>query len=479
MLFLAFGNTIQAQEEIFTLRMRIQRGPDSKQKINSTRYPFDGTLDSSRIYKDNENLKVPLNFSIANFYESIFTNISDFSYAHFSTISEFEEAQFNKLVQFNSAQFHDKVNFYYSKFHSFASFFCSQFFDVVEFVESEFRSTALFDAAYFQKLVDYSGARFNQDANFRSVNFAGDAVFEVAHFYALAYFGYCNFNGRANFNTSQFFCSGDFYSATFYNEADFRDAGFKNLSFERAEIKSKMFLGSQKGQKYDFTRTIFSSNTKLILCEIVDLNIQQEKIRYVFLCDTLNYNLKSLIIENLKNLSFSENKKAQFELEYIFAKSTMFQEPGDKYIKNRWYKILKWPKWFFNALYYITMGLGYKPFRLIYWIFGFITLFATIYFVKFGQKINSYIMESYSLKSRTKNLQSNYEWFDTLLNCTFFSVAILLTVRLKGNILTFFDTKEKKIILTQWLVGLLIYLSFLTFSKSGSILNTFKNLFVE
>ena len=118
-------------------------------------------------------------------------------------------------------------------------------------------------------------------------------------------------------------------------------------------------MGSQENQFYDLTRAIFSPNSKLVIYDLAELILQVEKIQHITLCDTISFNLKRLIIDYLKDKSYKNNKKAQFELEYIFSKSTMFQEPGDEYIKNKWHQIWKWPKWFINTLYYITMGLGW------------------------------------------------------------------------------------------------------------------------
>ena len=55
---------------------------------------------------------------------------------------------------------------------------------------------------------------------------------------------------------------------------------------------------------------------------------------------------------------------------------------------------------------------------------------------------------------------------------------VFFTFRLKKDILTFFSHKEKYAIVTQWTLGLLVYLAFLTLSQSGSILQQLKTLFI-
>jgi len=67
---------------------------------------------------------------------------------------------------------------------------------------------------------------------------------------------------------------------------------------------------------------------------------------------------------------------------------------------------------------------------------------------------------------------------ETILNCLYFSTMTFFTFRLKGNYLTFFSKNEKISIVLEWLIGLIIYIAFLTRSKSGSILKNLKDLFV-
>ncbi len=301
---------------------------------------------------------------------------------------------------------------------------------------------------------------FNK-ANFRFSRFR-QADFKYAKFYGQTDFSYAEFNNRA-----------DFRGAQFDSLVDFRDAQFDSLAdFERAIIGDKFFIGSRQGQKFDFTRTVFSSNAKLILCELVELDIQTEKIKYIDFDDELSYNLKRLIIDNLKDNSFNNNSKAQFELEYTFAKSIMYQEPGDEYIKNKWYQVWKWPKRFLNTLYYLTMGLGYRPFRLAWWVLGTMILFTVWYYISMREQINRYI-----IKDEKKQTENSHP-IDLFINCLYFSSALFFTFRFKKDILTSFERKERWIIVSEYLIGFLVYIAFLTLAKSGSILHNLKSLFV-
>ncbi|UCE07748.1 MAG: hypothetical protein JSW07_06870 [bacterium] len=74
--------------------------------------------------------------------------------------------------------------------------------------------------------------------------------------------------------------------------------------------------------------------------------------------------------------------------------------------------------------------------------------------------------------------QGNFHPVDLFINCLYFSAMLFFTFRLKRDILTSFELKERWIIVSEYFIGLLIYIAFLTFSKSGSILHNLKSLFI-
>ena len=235
----------------------------------------------------------------------------------------------------------------------------------------------------------------------------------------------------------------------------------------------------------DFTNTNFTATAKVVLFTPVNLVIQPEKIKYISLGPRLDYFSKKKIIEDLKNKkNFKEDKKVQFELSYIFDKSTMYQEQSNRY-DEKWHHVWKYPKWFFNTFYYLTMGLGYRPFRLAWWVLGLIISFGIFYFFKMRDSINGYILKKYEMKESLGNKRKkvdkelkNISHTESMINCFYFSSMLLFTFRLKGEILTFFGLKEKRFIVGEYLLGLLIYISFLTLAKSGSILHNLKSLFI-
>ena len=55
---------------------------------------------------------------------------------------------------------------------------------------------------------------------------------------------------------------------------------------------------------------------------------------------------------------------------------------------------------------------------------------------------------------------------------------LFFTIRLKKEILISFGMRDKCIIIIEWMIGLIIYISFFYFAKEGSILHTVKSLFL-
>ena len=89
------------------------------------------------------------------------------------------------------------------------------------------------------------------------------------------------------------------------------------------------------------------------------------------------------------------------------------------------------------------------------------------------QQINGYIAGA---GQNAKNKQAGFS--DSFINVLYFSFMLFFTFRLKQDVLTSFETKEKRVVVFHWLIGFGVYISFLTFSKAGSVLHTLKSLFV-
>ena len=259
--------------------------------------------------------------------------------------------------------------------------------------------------------------------------------------------------------------------------ANFTMTDFKKIVLRSTVFNSNVYLGELHKQEFDFTEAIFHPDVKIILCDLAELNLQTERVKHIAFAYYLRYSLKRRILDNLKNSCFKENKMAQFELDYIFHKSTMFQHQIDT-------EIMGFHKMILNCIYYITMGFGYRPFRLAYWVFGIIIIYSLIYFWKLRQQINHYIFKEEKqtiLKTRGKRFvrrTGNVHPVDLFINCLYFSSTMFLTVRLKKDVLTSFQREERWMIISEYILGLLIYIAFLTLSKSGSILHNLKSLFV-
>ncbi|MCI0612440.1 pentapeptide repeat-containing protein, partial [bacterium] len=314
-------------------------------------------------------------------------------------------------VYFNDAHFENSVNFTSTGFGGFIQFEKAIFRKEASFASSTFSTTAEFDHAIFYHRTDFSGAIFSQKVNFRG--------------------------------------------AQFWGELDLYQCKIETIDLELAELHDKVFIGSKPAIKFDLTRTYFSEESEIVLLDLVDLIIQPEKVGYVSY-GGVSYNLKRLIHDNLMS-NYQDDKNIKFELEYLFAKSTMYQTPSDKPIENKWYQAWKWPGWLLTTLYFLTMGLGYRPFWLAYWAIGLTILFTFLYWKKFPEMICNYVNKNFGNAASHDEGEKSLDRFGTLLNCAYFSTMVLFTFRLKGDILTSFNSKQKKLIVTQWVTGLLIY----------------------
>ena len=356
--------------------------------------------------------------------------------------------------------FDTTADFFFTTFDSTADFTKAIFERYVNFYRATFKSTAYFDRATFKSTADFSEATFDSTAGFRGATFDSTADFWGATFDSTAYFG----------------------GAIFDSTADFREAKTKGyLDFEDTEIHRLLILGSSAPFKIDLTFAAFSDEAKVELVDEVDLKMPVYKLDKLVLRKTLTYTQKNNIIDFLKKKSFSDRNNpddmtARLELDYLFERSTMYQVGTDSYEKAPWYHVWHWPQWLFNTLYYWTMGFGYRPFRLIWWAFALAVIGTIFFFKKMGKRVNAYVAMNFD-KSAERNGEKELSLsnFETLLNCAYFSVMLLFTFRMKGNLLTFFNASEKKIITVQWALGLAMYFAFLL--HTSSVLQNLKSLF--
>jgi len=504
---------------VFIMAVLVEVG--LSQEKNPTAWPYGGVPDSSRFAKYFISSRILLNFTKAYFDSAHFSSQAEFSGARFDTWAGFEHAcfdnlayfwytQFDSLADFGGAQFDSLADFRHAQFHSEVYFWYNRFNNRAYFRYARFNSRANFGHARFSSLADFVGARFDSRVNFWEARFDSRVNFVVAQF-----------NSRANFGGAQFKDKMYFNSAIINSPMDFRGAVFDSVAevdFSLSEIKDTLFVGipnSSQLQKYDFMRanllekhkeiikpdTVIHSvwrdttyyqqkefnhpGAKIILFGPVALKIQLEKYKFIELYDGLDYYSKKDIISTLKDTCFSEEKqsKERFELDYIFEKSTMYQKESTSYDTYSVFHPVVWGQF----IYYITMGLGYRPFILFWWILGFIIVFGGIYYFWIPEQIRQYIFQDKEESKSKSNLivtsinpGKTHFWdkLDKLINCIYFSAVLLFKFRLKKDILTSFNRKMRFVIVGEYLIGLIIYIAFITLSKAGSILHTLKSLFV-
>jgi len=441
-------------------------------------YPYGGVEDAQR-YREWRSTRVALNFA----------SPVDFRSKRFVHLANLRAARFDSLVDCYLTTFEAAADLWGASFRQRAQFTYANFLAPANFRHAVFHDQAEFDRTSFWKRADFAYATFYQDANFHE-----------AKFYNRADFSHADLRGRSDFSQTLVGDRLDFSNATILNRLDLREAEFDpnaEADFSLATIADTLLLGGSQIQRFDFLQAKLlpaaelappdagASSTgqpmrtapgaKIILCNPVRLSIQPEKFKFIALNDTLSYFVKKDIIELLKREDFAADKSAQFELDYIFARSTLYQKVSDDYEE---YALLH-PTRCWRFIYNATMGLGYRPFRMIYFM-GFLVLAYTLfYMIRIPARINAYISKTFgpyrSLKSESGD-EVRLGMKETLINCLYFSALTFFAFRLKGEYLTFFNPREKNSVISEWLVGFLVYILFVTLSKSGSIWHNLKSI---
>ena len=366
------------------------------------------------------------------------------------------------------------------------------------------------DSSLRKSWMDWTPVRCSK-ANFSFASFDSRADFSRASFDSLTYFFSASFDSLADFSRAEINDHIMFLSADLLGSFDFRFARFDSaavVTFHRTHLGDSLLLGDSIPftlPHFDFTRanllsagekvipadtvrnqkakTITYPGAKIILFGPVDLKMQLEKFKFIAFPDSLGYFEKKDIVTTLKEVSFpgTAQAKERFELDYIFAKSTMYQKQTFRYERYPFYHPSAWR----DSIYYHLMGLGYRPFKIFIWAIVFVALFAVCYLLKMPDRINTYLTDEKGVfKVRSKMGKRTFTRFkyrhltNTVINCVYFSCTMFFTFRLKKDVLTFFNHLEKRIVVFQWVLGFAVYVAFLTLAKSGSILHTLRSLFV-
>ncbi len=394
---------------------------------NPTTYPYGGILNSSGFVSNN--MDPPL----------MFEEKAKFEFATFPQRGvRFNHAVFRDIAWFNDAVFKGSADFLAVTFEGHTQFDLSRFEYTASFASSEFWDGASFEESTFDTRASFVNTRFDGYVRFVGVKFFGPVDFNNA-----------KFNGKTNFS-----------NARFDTTASFTDAVFSDT----------LVLGSEKSHKFNFRRTTFMPGAVLLLNNLVELDIQEEKFEHICLKETLSYFAKKDIIEHLKRKSFKEDAGAQHELSYLLARSTMYQNQSHTYTRNTACEFWKWPQWGLTAIYYRTMGLGYEPFLLFYWVVGLIPFWALYYQWKMTNAVNTYVFKGMANWPEPSKV-------DSFLNALYFSSMVFFPLTFKRRVLSHFSTRQKTAVGFQWLLGTFALIAFLTQSQPAAIWNSVRNLF--
>lgn len=453
------------------------------QERNPKYYPYGGEKESER-YREWRDIRIALKFD----------NPADFT-----------STSFDVLANFRASHFNSTANFMLTNFNKYADFWGSRFAGTIDFTNSHFIELANFRHANFQNLARFENVNFLDQSDFSYAIFNKEAAFNNAKFHEYVSFKNALFNKNTTFQNAFIGKKIDFSSASFHDKLDFRGAWFDSLAsvdFSSSVITNYIFLGingSNNYQTYDFQRaklypafvaaksatnstdsSLFHRSypgAKIILFGPVHMNIQFEKLKFVELCDTLSYFDKKDIISFLKTNSFASNKSALFELDYMFEESTKYQKTSVIFSEYSFLHPVRWWK----DIYNFSMGLGYRPFRIVFLMAVIIIAYSIFYLVMIPGRINAYISQNFGRDngSKSESVQEiKLGLKETFINCLYFSAVTFFTFRLNGQYLVFFNRAEKNSVISNWLFGFLVYAAFLTLSKSGSILENLKDLFI-
>ncbi|MBN1562040.1 pentapeptide repeat-containing protein [candidate division KSB1 bacterium] len=382
---------------------------------------------------------------------------TDYSYATFDSIADFRHAAFDTAADFARTAFGGHADFFAARFNSDAYFWRALFAGSASFRRALFDNAAHFVGCTFNNSTDFGQATFRSTADFRGATFSGYADFGQATFYGAV----------------------DFRGATFATVAHFADAVFQDdhADFTFAVMQDELIIGStmRPVQTYNFKDAIFRTKARIVILDQVKLQIPLAKMKFVKLADHLDYYTKKHLIEFIKDASFTASDGRKFtrerlELDYIYARSTMFQDKVFGESENRLSQIWKWPRWGGNLIYYLTMGLGYRPFWLIFWLLGVILFYSIVYALTMPGDVEKYICHRAADEERQNALVDTLAGrVGTFVICLHFSASILLTCRLK-DLHSYFSEGQKMVIFSERFLGLLLFVSFITLSKHGAIL---------
>lgn len=274
--------------------------------------------------------------------------------------------------------------------------------------------------------------------------------------------------------------------------------GAAKLDFGGSKILGRIWIGSNEGNvTFDFSKAHFPSegrsslygspespqgptmpDPRVVIMMPTKVLLQPEHLDHLGIDSRLSYFEKRDIFLRLRDscITSGEPSRERFELEYWFARQTAFDRQSSFTDPLEWYHPRRWGM----LLYNLTLGYGYRPFRLLIWAGGLIGFFATAFYLGrrgvFRTDIANHVrrLDSLGRGSTSNRDRSKPELF---YDCLWFSTVMLFAIRLKPRVLTDFDRWEKRWILTEYILGIGLYAYFLLGSKAGSIGMTLIHLF--
>lgn len=445
---------------------------------------------SSRVAVSEDSESVPI--PPTSFFATQFDEGGDFNGSIFETFTIFTSARFKGTADFNSTSFARISNFNVAKFELRAIFANTIISGPLYFRRTLFYDQASFNGSLFEEKLVFQNAIFIGPSYFRDVRISDEIDFSGASFFGPIDFGVSDI-GESQGGIVRFYNAtlrdtlsiGKTYSSYTIKDSIARDSlTYRTFDLRRAHLlesgRTTLRIDTLLYDLYDNSSPsevgpLIFPGAIIEIHSPVLLQLEIEKFKFIQLEETLSYFQKKDIISTLIQESFNspEQARERFELEFIFSKSTMYQERSEYGTSAQGYRKLGLGRQALNSVYYVTMGLGYRPFWLLFWGLGIIAGFALVYLVKIPTEINRYL----DVKN-SNSLRKEWRIISDAISCSYFSAMVFFTLRLKRNILAEFGSREKTYIVLQWCLGFAAYASFVFLSKSGSILHSIRSLFV-
>lgn len=428
----------------------------------------------------------------------------------------FIDLNFRRSTNFSNRTFSGDVLFEAAKFYNDASFKSVKFLGLwTSFQLVRFKAMADFNNASFNTTALFFGATFNGEANFSSSEFFNIVDFEDSHFGGKTYFINTRFDNMVDFSKATFRDETFFFSANFQDYANFTNTQFHSSTIfdETTFCSSVSFDYSEFYDKISLDKTTFNDTLSLQRVQFdkgVDFRYAQLESVEVFFLDGMSYPEGQLFVEWEKIKTKDQPKIQLFEFppkdnyKHFKRLEIIYLQLRDNYLKQGntvsadqvMYELRFREEQLVNPglkIYRITLGYGYKPFRLLFWGLLFIFIFYSFiwYFKYYG--IIAFIQSKDSSIEIRQDVSTNpslmmLRKFDaqglraipreiTLLtrfaHSLLFSASVLLSIRFKKEWLDIRIASTKKYrdyviwLCSEYILGILLIFVFVYFLQEN------------